>query len=362
MELYYYTSTETMQFILQKGDIFATNIRYMNDSEEYFNGLKEIKKLACNREMIEQWLRARGRKTPSLNSVEKAFTDENLQKNMEDMGFYSISFCEKNDLLSQWAIYAKEAGVSIKMKFEEETYRFITEGMAGKAEKEEVEKKEKAEWDLLPRRVYYFTYDSMKDQEQEYTERAYTILDRLYEADMKDYIEDINEVWKYVSTFVKRYDFYQEAERRLVFQPKKCVYQPKIEYRNDKNVLKPYLDIECKGGWPIWEIMVGPGFNQQVVYNSVVHFLEHVQIKNGIKSTEEYVQRVLHYFKPYEAEMEKSELYMEMMGKLSDSLPKKKCLKELQEMVGENMKMICKSICADKGYCNELQNYRLSES
>ncbi len=65
----------------------------------------------------------------------------------------------------------------------------------------------------------------------------------------------------------------------------------------------------------------------------------------------------MHYFKPYEAEMEKSELYMEMMGKLSDSLPKKKCLKELQEMVGENMKMICKSICADKGYCNELQNY-----
>ena len=42
MELYYYTSTDTMRYILEKGDIFATNIRYMNDSEEYTNGLEEL--------------------------------------------------------------------------------------------------------------------------------------------------------------------------------------------------------------------------------------------------------------------------------------------------------------------------------
>ena len=46
MELFYYTSTDTMSKILMNGNIYATNIRYMNDSEEYINGLKEIYKLA----------------------------------------------------------------------------------------------------------------------------------------------------------------------------------------------------------------------------------------------------------------------------------------------------------------------------
>lgn len=52
MELYYYTSTDTMRYILEKGDIFATNIRYMNDSEEYTNGLEELFRLAGNEENI----------------------------------------------------------------------------------------------------------------------------------------------------------------------------------------------------------------------------------------------------------------------------------------------------------------------
>lgn len=42
-ELYYYTSTDTMRFILTKGDIFATNLKYMNDGEEYTNGLTELR-------------------------------------------------------------------------------------------------------------------------------------------------------------------------------------------------------------------------------------------------------------------------------------------------------------------------------
>ena len=55
MELYYYTSTDTMRYILEKGDIFATNIRYMNDSEEYTNGLEELFRLAGNEELVNKW-------------------------------------------------------------------------------------------------------------------------------------------------------------------------------------------------------------------------------------------------------------------------------------------------------------------
>lgn len=119
MKLYYYTSTDTMRYILGSGDIYATNIRYMNDSEEYTNGLNEIKLLMLDKKMVQAWITKRGRNDVKISDMKKIFTDKNLKKNRENREFYSISFCEKNDLLSQWAIYAKEAGVSIQMDFEE---------------------------------------------------------------------------------------------------------------------------------------------------------------------------------------------------------------------------------------------------
>ena len=43
--LYYYTTSETMKYILTQGDIFATHISYLNDSEEYINGLRELREI-----------------------------------------------------------------------------------------------------------------------------------------------------------------------------------------------------------------------------------------------------------------------------------------------------------------------------
>ena len=348
MELYYYTSTDTMRYILEKGDIFATNIRYMNDSEEYLNGLEELKKLANDEQKVKKWLREKGRKDLSHDNVKQAFTDENLKKNMQDREYYSISFCEKNDLLSQWAIYAKEAGVSIKMEFGKESYLFETNST----------EKGRARWNLLPKQVYYFTSKAMKKKQKEYDERAFSILDELFVTDIRDYAEEINEKWKYVSTFVKRYDFYQEAESRIVFQPKKSIYPPKIKYRNDKNVLKPYLDIECVGGWPIWEIMIGPGNNQQIVNNSVVHFLDHAQIKNGIESIGEYGYRVLRYFQPYTDELEKFELYADIVKCFSDSkMAQEMRLEDAQRVIGQKVKELCNTICASNDVSKELRDY-----
>lgn len=348
MELFYYTSTDTMRYIVENGDIFATNIRYMNDSEEYINGLKEIKKLADNKELVEEWLKSSGRTDITIDNVKEMFTDENLRKNMQEMEYYSISFCETNDLLSQWAIYAREAGVSLRMKFEKDSYHFFTKG----------EENKEAEWNLIPQKVHYFTYESMKNQEKQYHETAVSILEQLYAKDLKDQVEGKNETWRYISTFVKRYDFYQEAESRLVFQPKKSPYPPKVEYRNDQNVLKPYLDITCKEGWPIWEIMVGPGFNQQVVYNSVVHFLEHAKIENGIETTDEYIQRILAYFQPYEEELKEFESYIELVKRLSNKETSKKIdRKDAPIVIGEYAKMIRREVCGNSSASNELREY-----
>ncbi len=347
MEMYYYTSTDTMRYILEKGDIFATNIRYMNDSEEYTNGLTALWKLVDNEEIINYWSRDRAREDISIDDVREVFTDKNLKKNQQDMEYYSISFCKSNDLLSQWAIYAKESGVSIKMDFTENSYSFSAES---------TEEKKRARWQLVPQKVFYFTYDLMQLCEREYQDTAYEILDRLY--DSKDPVEEKNENWKYISAFIKRHDFYQEAEQRLVFRPGQPPYPPKIQYRMDKKVLKPYIDVECENGWPISEIMVGPGFNQQVVYDSVVHFLEHMQVKNGIGSTTEYVNRIQNYFRHYHDKLRKYETYQELERRCSDTdIVEQMSLEDAKCIFAKQVKDICREVCESQKCDMELRTY-----
>lgn len=348
MELYYYTSTDTMRYILKGGDIYATNIRYMNDSEEYTNGLNEIKLLAENDCLVGEWLQKNGRTRIEIGGTKSIFTDENLKRNKVDTEFYSISFCEKNDLLSQWAIYAKEAGVSIQMAFKEgEKYNFLTQSRNGG--------KEKALWHLKPETVRYFTKNSM--QENDYEKEADEILDQLYLEENTDLTEDINERWKYVSAYVKRYDFYQEAERRIVFQPKKSIEEPKIMYRNDKNVLKPYLDIECENGWPIKKIMVGPGFNQNLVYDSVVHFLDNEVVKNGIASTDEYIERIRSYFQPYNKELQKIQQYKSLLGVLDNKPVIESMENKVQRILGNQVQSLCNEVCGSKTISGQTKEY-----
>lgn len=303
MELYYYTTTDTLRFILEKGDIYATNIRYMNDSEEYINGVNELCRLINNECLVKKWLNQRKPDGLTYEKLKSKLTEAAQKRNMQDTEFYSISFCKKNDLLSQWAIYARESGVSIKMNFVRESYSFLTESV------EEKEKKTRFRGIGLPREVYYFTYNAMPGDQ--YESRAFDILDRLYQQSGPTPADDIDKYWNYTSAYIKRYDFYQEAESRLVFQPRVAAFPPKIQYRCDKKVLKPYLDIECEGGWPIWEIMIGPGFNQEVVYNSVIHFLDHSTVKNGVTNVGDYIQRIESYFQPYARKLEKLGSYQE---------------------------------------------------
>ena len=98
MYLYYYTNVETMRCILKGADIYAINLQYMNDSEEYANGLKELR-VIFNKN-YELW-----KKQQLENQIESdksiLIDEEKLQKELErEVSVYSISFSESRDLLS----------------------------------------------------------------------------------------------------------------------------------------------------------------------------------------------------------------------------------------------------------------------
>lgn len=273
MELYYYTNVETMRFILQGANIYATNLGYMNDAEEYANGLRELRDIFNER---------KGKELISPKMLSEMLENE--------ITSYSISFSEARDLLSQWSMYAGESGVSLKMDFSRTkkylAYPIGSDGLKAKKRK------------ILPdkvtiQKVYYCTKMAMEENEYK------KIVDEIWDktgAKIKDIDDEYLALWKQMAPFVKRAEFKAEAEHRLVFNMAEWEESFQIDYRNSQNVLKPYLDIECKDGWPIHEIVVGPGFNQDVVFRSILHFLNHAKLRIPKLNGSKYRKRCEEYF------------------------------------------------------------------
>lgn len=287
-ELYYYTSSNTMLFILTKGNIFATNLKYMNDGEEYTNGLAELRmvlneKYKASAEISEATLEAAILQQPKS---------------------YSISFSRERDLLSQWSMYAKESGVSLRMDFTRDDgndkYMLSLNGT----------KEEKKFVNGFPRQVYYLTKHVMS--ESEYRKVCKKIFRDIEKGNtevpvkMLDDISDgIDTVWRLLAPYVKRKEFFQEAEYRIVFALNSIEKgaggsgskEPgiRIDYRVQNSVLKPYLDVTRENGWPVKEIMIGPGFNQRTVFDSVRHFLDNADILVPDYSEKEFKENGLFF-------------------------------------------------------------------
>ena len=262
MKLFYYTTTETMRYIVTGGNIFATNVGYMNDSDEYFNGLRELKLL----------LEEAGKFADSQSLKEIKDIDDIYQNILAHAsGIYSISFSKASDLLSQWHMYAKESGVQIELNFQDNKQYMYYDGRS-------VADEEKDQWNkpLSKDDVYYLTKGQMLPEEYKETGKQVLIkLDSLLNSNGKDSGDEIQRTWRGLAPYIKNYGFRQEQEVRAIFQKDEDSY---INYRNDRGVLKPYLDIHLKEGWPICGIMVGPGRNQNQVYKGICHFLENTEL------------------------------------------------------------------------------------
>ena len=91
--------------------------------------------------------------------------------------------------------------------------------------------------------------------------------------------------------FLKHSGFRQEGESRLIFRPYKKkedskIIHSKVFYRESGHILVPYLKIYCGVvqdskplsaciGWPVVSLTVGPGHDQNVVFESLIHRVEY---------------------------------------------------------------------------------------
>jgi hypothetical protein len=304
MDLYYYTTAETMRFILTKGDIYATHISYLNDSEEYINGLRELRGL----------LTSGGKENNKYKEVSDNYlneeTYEDAVKNVPEL--YSISFSKESDLLSQWYMYSKESGIRLKLSMPDDN---MLSFQVKKASSEN--EKQKITGSLQD--VHYFTRLGMETNEYKIEcEKIFNTIDSyVKEQNIENDIEgNIIRIWKDISPYIKNYEFRQEKEVRLIFQADVNKNTGNlIEYRNFKGVLIPYLDVYKQGGWPVVEIMVGPGRNQDRVFRSICHFIEHSKLLVPNVEQKENARLFLDGMEKYQIENNQINKYFESIQK-----------------------------------------------
>src|SRR5260370_39575433 len=110
--LWHYTSLEALMAILKSGSIWASHIRYLNDTSEYDHMVQTIDKRACvlQEHAYEQGHWAAGR-TAALTSIHK------ILKTGINRVSYVASFSAKRDDLSQCRGYCPPGpGVCIGFK------------------------------------------------------------------------------------------------------------------------------------------------------------------------------------------------------------------------------------------------------
>lgn len=98
--LYHYTDLNAILSILQNKQLWLTDFRYLNDSEELFDGVKLVEEELHD----EQGLL----KLESSRESKQHFISDQLQSARERMSnVFITSFSEKIDLLSQWRAYGQ---------------------------------------------------------------------------------------------------------------------------------------------------------------------------------------------------------------------------------------------------------------
>ncbi|MDR3364406.1 MAG: DUF2971 domain-containing protein [Clostridiales Family XIII bacterium] len=269
--VFYYRSVRSAFKIMREGALRAGHIAYMNDSQEYVNGLRNI----------ETHLRENNLEEPGCPDA-IAFLDGEIslfrQERMRNSDVFCISFCKEADHLDLWVRYAKESGVCLEMDFGE-TGRGSAYFIHDIDKPFDAKKCEAGKHDI---KLSDISYISTKKPEQEKLKRLlkkHAILNEDCTVNTDELIK--NAKYLNAASVIKRKDFEIEKETRLIFT-KNLLYDvtKEIKYDYETGIPKPYLEVKCMKNkrlcWPIKSIMIGPGIKQDIVFAGFAHFLNNV--------------------------------------------------------------------------------------
>lgn len=218
--LYHYTGLATLWNILDSDCLFARNVRFSNDSQEYQLGVRQL----C------QYL---GR----------------TQLRPDDC--YMLCFCKEEELLSQWREYGK-GGVCLTFDFSSEHYYTLRcNGKTREMNLQDGIGKEEAGYRIPPQ---LYSEELKYDYQYAMPMSVMYILDGDALTSKKmDEIKQLMETkgetqkdtcWKKIIPYIKNKRFGEEKEVRLIFSIKKENAPFQVEYLTDEEIKKPYIKVE----------------------------------------------------------------------------------------------------------------------
>jgi len=287
--LYHYTSAEGLLGILGSRALWATDIRFLNDSAE-FHFFRDI--------LV---LHARRRARRLRNEHARRTVERGIDKVASGMiGAYVVSFSEQGNVLSQWRAYAPRDGVSIGFHraalqevrdFRLCKCRYLRESAASKSE------------ESILREVA-----TQLDGDIQWASRLVQQMDRRT-TDLTSQSDSVHEDGVLVSQGImwlalqlKHAGFLEEMEWRLIDNRSELdLYQSREAGNDDRRFrrgtfgLTPYLLARLPDSWKsvplgIAEVIVGPGPNSLAVVAAIEELLE-----SSVRST----ARVTHCGIPY---------------------------------------------------------------
>lgn len=335
--LYHYTTMSGLKGIVESGSIHATNIRFLNDSQEFDFGLDYLKKAILSNEidslveiipltedmsLLDHLILLR------INYILSCFRDDPSRSSE----YFVTSFSRKPDVLSQWRAYGKEK-VGYSIKFDSASLSYPSDSMAPLIHKIEyvnpanssfarkyidktINALKRDGWDSILLKTMPWLEQNDRSEYQKMLLKMCELDDShsVEMTDMTDIIEntakfptkvdmnDVDPVWynaictvdfwfiepniKNVALTWKHYSFREEDEYRLVYEfdesiATKLGLSPK-KFREGKTFLIPYIEIpyDFRKNKIIQQVVVGPCPHPDEAVSSIRQFLNQNINKN----------------------------------------------------------------------------------
>jgi Protein of unknown function (DUF2971) len=308
--LHHYTNWGGIEGIIKNQTLWATNVRYLNDTSEYYLAKKpftrllhpivrkSINELSANSQSIKRYVDEHGGLEYQTNELVTDLVRSLYEVSGDD--YYVVSFCSEpkdeyvksHGLLSQWRAYGHELGFAIV---------FDTVGL------ENLLAKEGEHFLYAPSHISDVIYSNDEERFENEFRPHFNNIEKYVQEMIASIVSaaaaptglEAMTAFNVCTTRYKHRGFCEEAEVRIVAAPlfdtpkfvaemekQKLRLKPnkEIKFRTSRGLSAPYLELFGGkfGPLPIQKIIVGPGRNNQIAVELLKKILRGKDIEVGM--------------------------------------------------------------------------------
>lgn len=256
-KLYHYTTSAGLIGILKSKKIWASEIRFLNDMQEFSRALELLQEL--NRSIL-----AESGRSPSPSTQLSRLL--NLPKHLIT-GLFVTSFSEEGNSLGQWRGYCPKGGFSVGFNAD-----YIRRTFEPK----------KCIYDIDEQKTFLSTQfvSALQEIHELMAGKSVNALSEkeishmIWEYESK--FESIVDLMKQYAPIIKHHKFSEEKEWRIVKAVD--IKDESVEFRAGQYQPIPYisLDIDIQ---EIEQIVIGPTPEPEIALNSIVCLLQHYEMR-----------------------------------------------------------------------------------